>query len=125
MLFKKKDDTVTVDDFKKEAKKRERIEAIKAKANSAVEWCKNHTTETVAIASAAAMGISSVCKFVSKERAIYADETLHRRQIYDHSKGHYYPLRREPKGYEWAEIDERHDNGESYYKILTSMKLLK
>ena len=100
-------------------------EALRAKAQDAVEFCSRHK-EVIIVFGPVVIGTSmEILKSITKRHNLKEEKDLKDKYIYDRSAGHYYELKRKPKQSEWRLIDERKNNGESYGQILSTMRLLK
>lgn len=92
--------------------------------DEAIKFYDEHENEikffTPIVASVTIAGLK--CVTSNKTRK---DEKFHETTIYDRSEGHYWYLKRRPSNYQWMEISRRHEQGESYRRILTDMNLLK
>lgn len=97
---------------------------IRWKAADAVDWCKDHPQEAVAIATIAGTVGFNIFKFASKQHTLHATQMLKERYIYDRSNGHYFKMNRVPSTAQWLEIEARKKAGESLGSILQDMKLL-
>ena len=112
-------------DGKAYGKFRSWFEDKKAKAENFVEVCKQNKETVVAIASVAVPGVIELVKLGVKHSQ-KTDEKNHRKlDMWDPVEGHYWRLRREPKTYEYLEIERRVKNGESRGDVLAEMGLLK
>lgn len=96
----------------------------RAKEKIYIFWMDNKT-EIVQLAPYVVAVAVPTIGLVKKHVANKKTEDLMENHIYDRSAGHYWMLKRQPKQHEWAIIDQRRSNGESYYDILSSMNLLK
>lgn len=116
---------ITVEDFNKESKRRQRKIWVQNKLQSAGNWIYRNK-ETIILFGPAALGAVTVgVKAVSKHAALKKEENLKDLYCYDRSLGHYWRLRRELTNSEWIEIDRRKQNGERLADILDELKVLK
>lgn len=116
---------VEIDDFKKEAKRRERKERFQRGIRDAGKWIYRNR-ELIILFGPAVLGAgTATVKAVSKHRAQKKAEQLKDLYCYDRSLGHYWKLRRELTNSEWIEIDRRKQNGERLADILYELKVLK
>ena len=117
--------TVSIEEFKKEQKRREFKEKINRKIKDGYEWvCANKELVTV-LTPIIASGTITVIKVVGKNINLRKAEQVKDLYCYDRSLGHYWKLRRELTNKEWLEIDRRRKNGERLADILSQMKVLK
>lgn len=89
-----------------------------------VDFAKEHPLEFATMLLAAAGGGMKLINRHDRKQAAKAESLKRDRQIYDRSEGHYWTLKRTPRPEEWGEINYRHRQGESYYHILTQMRLI-
>lgn len=116
--------TVDINDFKKEAKKREwkeKLEKVKQKANDGVAWVFNHPVESAGIATA----VSVVLKKTLSYKQTKAEDRRRDVDFYDTRRGRHAISRRPLTRKEQIEVDRRFEAGESYIQILSDMGLLK
>lgn len=123
--FKKDDKVVTIDDFSKEQRKRAR----KARRKQKVEECKKFVVENkevvVPIIVAGITGITTIVKKASKMIQLRQDTNHRNKEIYDHSTGTYWQLRKKITNNQREQLERRKLNGEKTGQILRSMNLLK
>ena len=121
--------TVSMEDFKKESRRREIVEKVKNRASNAYQkariFCINNKEVVVPVAITLATGTVKVTKQLLKARNIKEDERIKEEYCYDRSLGHYWALRRPLSNKEWLEIDSRKQNGERLADILSDMRVLK
>lgn len=110
---------------RKEAARREKVEAVKAKFKGAIDWCNNNKEILILLVPAAVTCVTATTKFANKHINLVKEEKLKDLYCYDRSLGHYWALRRELTNSEWLEIDARKAAGERLSDILESMKVLK
>lgn len=119
---------VKIEDFKKEAKKRERVEKVKKFANKIITTV-DENKEEIAMISAAALAGQKFFKEVMRNRTTnkkLKEERRHRDlEVYDHSAGCYIPLKRKMNADELVEYAIRCRNGESKTAVLKDMGLIK
>jgi hypothetical protein len=89
------------------------------------DWCRDHTTEAVGLATVLISGSIELIRVVSKNKNNKEEKQLKENYIYDRSAGHYYELKRQPKSSEWLMIDHRKAEGECLGDILSDMRILK
>lgn len=122
-------ETINIEDFKKESKRREFKEKIKDNASRAYyaarDFCINHKEVVVPVAVTLATGAVKLSKMALKHRNLKQEEHNKEEYCYDRSLGHYWALRRPLSNKEWLEIDSRKRNGERLSDILSEMKVLK
>lgn len=120
--------TVDINDFKKEQKKRERKEWFNNKLNNTANWIRNNK-ETLAVVIpvviAGASGTTKIVKGISKNIALKQEKELKEKFIYDRSLGRYLELKKPLSSTQLKTILERKENGEKLSSILTNMNLLK
>lgn len=112
------------DSYMKELWKTNKKDWFKLQFKRAKNWCvENKDTLMVVVPAACTtvLGMSAEYRKLSDRRNENKRRDL---DIYDHSLGIYYHLRRKPKPHEYGEITRRRKNGEDYYTILSSMRLL-
>lgn len=117
--------TVNIEDFRKELKKRELKEKLKSKIRSGKEKVVRYKNEIITLTPIVIGGVATVVKVVGKRINLHKQEELKDLYCYDRSLGHYWRLRRELSNKEWLEIDRRKKNGERLSDILSEMKVLK
>lgn len=111
--------------FKREQKKREFKEKVKAKFQKGKEFCYQNK-DTIAIAAPiVASGLVAIIKVTGKHINLKKQEDIKELYCYDRSLGHYWSLRRNLTNKEWVEIDKRKKKGERLSDILSEMKVLK
>lgn len=119
---------VSIDDFKKESKRRALKEKVKRTTSNVYhktkDFCINNKDVVVPVALTLAAGTVKIGKLAMKTRKLNKEEQLKEEYCYDRSLGHYWKLRRPLTNKEWLEIDSRKRNGERLSDILSSMKVL-
>ena len=90
----------------------------------AKEFWNENKREIVTIAPIAGSLLLVMLKQARVDHNHAKEQDLKDLYIYDRSAGHYWPLRRKLKSYEWVEIDSRRANGERLYDILLDMRVL-
>ena len=118
-------EVVSMEDFKREAKKRAFKEKINTKIQNGKEWIMRNKEAVITITPVVIGGVTTIVKVVGKRNNLRKQETLKDLYCYDRSLGHYWRLRRELSNKEWLEIDQRKKNGERLSDILSEMKVLK
>lgn len=103
----------------------EKQNEAKWKVHCATEWCKNHKEMITVFGPVLVGGIVEMVKISTKVHTVNEEKALKERYVYDHSAGHYYELKRQPKSSEWIQIEQRKQNGETLGMILNDMRLLK
>lgn len=116
---------VSLDDIKREVKKREIKERINEKIQNGLVWLDNNKETILTLTPVVVGGLATVTKVVGKHTNLRKEEELKDLYCYDRSLGHYWKLRRELTNKEWLEIDKRKQNGERLSDILDDMKVLK
>ena len=115
------------DDLKKEIKRKELKDNLKAKLRDAAEWVSNHKEE-IAIATPIVLGLiaegSKLGKSVIRHNNLVKEQQLKDLYCYDRSLGHYWKLRKPLSNNDWILINQRKANGEALADILSSMKVL-
>ena len=119
------DNVFTMNDFRKEQKKREFKEKIISKINSGKQFIVRNKETIITLTPVVITGITTVSKVVNKRINLRKEENLKDLYCYDRSLGHYWKLRRELTNDEWLEIDKRKKNGERLSDILDELKALK
>lgn len=117
--------TVNIDDFRKEAKKREFKEKLNQKVQSGKEWFVRNKDAVITLTPIVIGGAATIAKVVGKRVNLHKEEQLKDLYCYDRSLGHYWRLKRELTNKEWLEIDQRKKNGERLSDILDELKVLK
>lgn len=121
-------ETVNMEDFKRESRRREFKEKITGTASRAYDkakdFCINNKEVVVPVAITLATGAVKLGKLAMKSRNLNKEEQLKEEYCYDRSLGHYWKLRRPLTNKEWLEIDSRKRDGERLSDILSSMKVL-
>lgn len=119
------DNVFTIDDFRKEQKKREFKDKFISKINSGKEFIVRNKETIITLTPVIIGGITTVSKVVNKHINLRKEENLKDLYCYDRSLGHYWKLKRELTNDEWLEIDKRKKNGERLSDILDELKVLK
>lgn len=121
-------ETVNIEDFRKESKRRafkEKIVGTATKAyDKAKDFCINNKEVVIPVAITLATAAVKLGKLAMKSKNLNKEEQLKEEYCYDRSLGHYWKLRRPLTNKEWLEIDSRKKNGERLSDILSSMKVL-
>ena len=121
-------ETINIDDFRKESKKREFKEKVKEKASNAYQktkaFCINNREIVIPIAITLSTGLVKISKMAVKSKNLKKEEQLKEEYCYDRSLGHYWKLRRPLTNDEWLEIDQRKRDGERLSDILAELKVL-
>lgn len=118
-------DVVTMEDFKREQKRREFKEKVNAKIQKGKEWFVRNKDTVITLTPVVIGGVTTVVKVVGKRMNLRKEETLKDLYCYDRSLGHYWALKRELTNQEWLEVDQRKKNGERLADILSDMRVLK
>ena len=118
-------DVVTMEDFKREQKRREFKEKVNAKIQKGKEWFVRNKDAVITLTPVVIGGVTTVVKVVGKRMNLRKEETLKDLYCYDRSLGHYWALKRELTNQEWLEVDRRKKNGERLADILSDMRVLK
>lgn len=116
---------VSLDDIKREVKKREIKERINEKIQNGLVWLDNKKETVLTLTPVVVGGLATVAKVVGKHTNLRKEEELKDLYCYDRSLGHYWRLRRDLTNKEWLEIDKRKQNGERLSDILDDMKVLR
>lgn len=114
----------TVDDRSFEEKAKRFLYDCGEKARSVGKWAKENPQLAVSLSVAAVGALAGIAKAEARKAETKEIRQRREKSIYDRSLGHYYDLNRKPKPKEWAEIDQRKENGESYGSILRDMNLI-
>lgn len=117
--------TINIEDFRKETKKREFKEKLNSKIQRGKEWFVRNREAIIYLTPIVIGGAATIAKVVGKRVNLRKQEELKDLYCYDRSLGHYWRLRRELTNKEWLEIDQRKKNGERLSDILSEMKVLK
>lgn len=121
-------ETINIDDFRKESKKREFKEKVKEKASNAYQktkaFCINNREIVIPVAITLSTGLVKISKMAVKSKNLKKEEQLKEEYCYDRSLGHYWKLRRPLTNNEWLEIDQRKRDGERLSDILAELKVL-
>lgn len=121
-------ETINIDDFRKESKKREFKEKVKEKASNAYQktkaFCINNREIVIPVAITLSTGLVKISKMAVKSKNLKKEEQLKEEYCYDRSLGHYWKLRRPLTNDEWLEIDQRKRDGERLSDILAELKVL-
>jgi hypothetical protein len=115
----------SIEEFRKEYKKREIKEKFYSKIQSGKEWLRRNREAVITFTPVIIGGVTTVVKVVGKRVNMHKEEQLKDLYCYDRSLGHYWRLRRELSNKEWLEIDQRKKDGERLGDILSEMKVLK
>ena len=121
-------ETINIDDFRKESKKREFKEKVKEKASNAYQktkaFCIHNREIVIPVAITLSTGLVKISKMAVKSKNLKKKEQLKEEYCYDRSLGHYWKLRRPLTNNEWLEIDQRKRDGERLSDILAELKVL-
>lgn len=117
--------TINIEDFRKEMKNREFKEKLNSKIQSGKEWFVRNRDAIITLTPIVIGGAATIAKVVGRRVNLRKQEELKDLYCYDRSLGHYWRLRRELTNKEWLEIDQRKKNGERLSDILSEMKVLK
>lgn len=117
--------TINIEDFRKETKKRELKDKLNSKIRRGKEWFVRNREAIVYLTPIVIGGAATIAKVVGRRVNLRKQEELKDLYCYDRSLGHYWRLRRELTNKEWLEIDQRKKNGERLSDILSEMKVLK
>lgn len=121
-------ETINIDDFRKESKKREFKEKVKEKASNAYQktkaFCINNREIVIPVAITLSTGLVKISKMAVRSKNLKKEEQLKEEYCYDRSLGHYWKLRRPLTNNEWLEIDQRKRDGERLSDILAELKVL-
>lgn len=115
----------TAEDFKMKIRSAKYV--IQTKVQDAVEWIKDHPTESVMLATAGTAALSEVRKCVNRAHQMSdmrKEQELRDRYIYDRSSGMYLKTRKNLTQAERTEYSIRRSRGESAVDILRSLRLL-
>lgn len=118
-------ETVKIEDFRKESRKREFKEKVNSKIQNGKEWFNRNKEAVITLTPIIIGGVTTVTKVVGKRVNLHKAEALKDQYCYDRSLGHYWKLKRELTNNEWLEIDKRKKNGERLADILDELKVLK
>ena len=125
-------EVITVEDFQKEQKKRERKAKFHEKRKAFENWFYNNQQLALfiipiagTVTVACVKGIIGLSKGAIKHANLKKEQDIKELYCYDRSLGHYWALRRELTNAEWIEIDRRKKNGERLSDILSELKVLK
>ena len=122
-----KEKNVTMEDFKKESKRRERKEKMDKFITNVLSKAEEHKEEIAfltPVVIAGIGGITKVTKQIIRNRSLSKKEELKTLYCYDRSLGHYWKLKRPLSNNDWVQINDRRKRGESLADILSSMKVL-
>ena len=117
--------TLNIDDFRKEAKRRQFKEKLNQKFQKGKEWIVRNKEAVIVLTPIAIKGVTTIIKVAGKHANLHKEEQLKDLYCYDRSLGHYWKLKRELTNKEWLEIDQRKKNGERLSDILDELKVLK
>ncbi|MBQ8134791.1 MAG: hypothetical protein IJ192_10370 [Clostridia bacterium] len=119
-------DTTPLKEVRKEPEKR------KQKLSKAKDWlCKSAVTllvvgpPLIAVVTPAIVGITGVIKSANRRANLNKEAKQKELYCYDRSLGHYWQLKRKLSNFDWLEINQRREHGESLADILADMKVLK
>ena len=88
---------VTIEDFKKEAKRRKRKEWVEKKLTTAADWIKDNKEIVIALAPVAIVGVKGITKMsgnISRRRAQKAEEARRELEVWDPSEGRWLHLKK-------------------------------
>lgn len=118
-------ETINIEDFKRESRKRAFKEKVRTKIQNGKEWVVKNKEAVITLTPVIIGGVTTIVKVAGKRVNLRKQEDLKDLYCYDRSLGHYWRLRRELSNKEWLEIDKRKKNGERLSDILEEMKVLK
>lgn len=124
----KMSETININDFKKEQKRRERKEWFNKKVNETAQWVGNNKEALAIIIPVVGVGIKGIAKIikgVSRNAALKQERYLKENFIYDRSLGRHLELKKPLSNEQMKSILERKENGERLASILQNMNLLK
>lgn len=118
--------TISIDDFKRESKKRERkerINNIKAAVKDTIKWCFDHPVESVGIVTSVSLAVRRAIRY----RQTKAEDRRRDIDFYDNRVGKHVKIRRKLNRREQIEVDRRYreNKDETYTNIFADMGLLK
>ena len=121
-------ETIKIEDFKRESKRKAIKEKVKEKASNAYQktkaFCINNREIVIPVAITLSTGLVKISKMAVKSKNLKKEEQLKEEYCYDRSLGHYWKLRRPLTNDEWLEIDQRKQDGERLSDILAELKVL-
>lgn len=97
----------------------------KEKVQKTWKFVKENKEIVIPVATGVISGVCMVGKAILRNESVKAERHMKDCCIYDRSKGHWVESKRKIKNSEWLQIDQRHEEGESYTNILDDMGLLK
>lgn len=121
-------ETININEFKKEQKRRERKEWFNKKLNETAQWVGNNKEALAVIIPVVGVGIKGTAKIikgVSRNAALKQERYLKENFIYDRSLGRHLELKKPLSHEQMKSILERKENGERLASILQNMNLLK
>lgn len=101
------------------------FEKVGAKVKDGWNWCKDHKTECIAIATIAVPAAVDLTKTMVKRGTVKEEKRLKDNYIYDSRHRHYYETSKKLNSQDWRKIDQLLDEGGSLGDILDNMGLLK
>lgn len=121
-------ETIKIEDFKRESKRKAIKEKVKEKATKAYvktrDFCSNNRELVIPAAITLGSGAIKLGKMAMKSKNLKKEERIKEEYCYDRSLGHYWKLRRPLTNDEWLEIDQRKRDGERLSDILSELKVL-
>jgi len=87
-------------------------------------WCYDNKEWLIIVVPAVAVNGRKIIKSHNRAKEVKQVKDHRDLDIYDRSLGIYYRMNRKPTPAEYGEITRRKRNGEDYYTILSSMRLL-
>lgn len=121
-------ETININEFKKEQKKRERKERFNKKLNDTAKWVGNNKEALAVIIPVVGVSIkggAKIIKSLSRNAALKQERYLKENFIYDRSLGRHLELRKPLSHEQMKSILERKENGEKLASILQKMNLLR
>lgn len=121
-------ETVNMNKFKWEERKRKMKENVRQKTEHAARWAYNNKELLVAVVPIATATIHGATKIISnaqKSQNLKKEEEARRLNIYDPSRGMYCRLRRPLTSDEQIRLDDLRSHGYSVTKALDMMEMLK
>ena len=93
--------TINIEDFRKETKKREFKDELNSKIRRGKEWFVRNREAIIYLTPIVIGGAATIAKVVGKRVNLRKQEELKDLYCYDRSLGHYWRLRRELTNKEW------------------------
>lgn len=123
-----KDRDETLIQFDKEARKRKVRDfgyKVGQKVGEAVEWCKEHPAEAIAIGTTVVTGLYKGARLITRNREIRHEDYITNCRFYDRRHDEYVFSKRKLDNDEMLYLERKYKEGMSKRQVLTDLGLIK